>query len=66
MKSTCLLWFSGFFGTLVVGHGVRLIFQWQVVVNNHEIPMMVSVIALTVAAVLSVLFWKLSCKACQA
>jgi hypothetical protein len=51
---------SIFFGIFAIGHLLRLMNQAQVTVGTLMIPMGISWIALTVAAILCVWFWRLS------
>jgi hypothetical protein len=51
---------SVFFGIFAIGHLLRLINQAQVTVGTLTIPMGVSWIALIVALVLCLWFWRLS------
>ena len=51
---------SVFFGVFAIAHLVRLINQAQVTVGTLKIPMGPSWIALIVAAILCVWFWRLS------
>jgi len=51
---------SIFFGIFAVGHLARLISHAQVTVGTHTIPMGLSWIALIVAAILCIWFWRLS------
>ena len=46
-----------------IGHIVRLINQAPVIVGSHHVPMGVSVVALIVAAGLSLWLWRLSARA---
>jgi len=48
------------FALFALGHVLRLINHTQVTVGTHHIPMGVSVIALIVAAGLSICMWRLS------
>jgi uncharacterized membrane protein YecN with MAPEG domain len=48
------------FGIFAIAHVVRLINHAQVTFGTHTIPMTVSWIALIVAAVLCIWFWRLS------
>jgi len=51
---------SVFFGIFAIAHLVRLINQAQITIGTLTIPMDVSWIALIVAAILCVWFWRLS------
>jgi uncharacterized membrane protein YdbT with pleckstrin-like domain len=51
---------SVFFGIFVIGHLLRLINQAQVTVGTLTIPMGVSWIALILALILCLWFWRLS------
>jgi hypothetical protein len=51
---------SVFFGIFAIGHLLRLINQAQVTVGTLTIPMGLSWIALIVALILCVWFWRLS------
>jgi hypothetical protein len=51
---------SVIFGIFAIGHVLRLINHAQVTVGTHSIPMSVSWIALIVAAILCIWFWRLS------
>jgi len=51
---------SFLFGIFAIAHVVRLINHAQVTVGTHSIPMAVSWIALVVAAILCIWFWRLS------
>jgi uncharacterized membrane protein YecN with MAPEG domain len=51
---------SVLFGIFAIAHVVRLINHAQVTVGTHTIPMAVSWIALVVAGILCVWFWRLS------
>ena len=48
------------FGIFAIGHLLRLINHAQVTVGSHTIPMGVSWVALIVAAILCIWFWRLS------
>jgi hypothetical protein len=48
------------FGIFAIGHLVRLIKQAQVTVGSHTIPMGLSWIALIIAAILCIWFWRLA------
>jgi hypothetical protein len=48
------------FGIFAIGHVLRLINHAQVIVGSHTIPMGVSWIAIVVAAILCIWFWRLS------
>ncbi len=48
------------FAIFAIGHVLRLINHAQVMVGTHHISMGVSVIALIVAALLSIWMWRLS------
>jgi hypothetical protein len=48
------------FALFAIGHVLRLINHAQVMVGTHHISMGVSVIALIVAALLSIWMWRLS------
>jgi hypothetical protein len=51
------------FALFALGHILRLIKHAQVIVGTHHIPMVVSVVALIIAAGLSIWMWRLSSKA---
>jgi len=51
---------SIFFGVFAIAHLLRLINHAQVTVETHTIPMTVSWIALIIAAILCIWFWRLS------
>jgi hypothetical protein len=51
------------FALFALGHILRLIKHAQVTVGTHHIPMVVSVVALIIAAGLSIWMWRLSSKA---
>jgi len=51
---------SAIFALFGVGHVVRLVKQAQVTVGTHQIPMSLSVVALIMAAILSIWLWRLS------
>jgi uncharacterized membrane protein YecN with MAPEG domain len=51
---------SVLFGIFAIAHVVRLIKQAQVTVGTHTIPMALSWIALVVAAILCIWFWRLA------
>ena len=51
---------SVIFALFAIGHVVRLVKQAQVTVATHQIPMWVSVVALIIAAILSIWMWRLS------
>jgi hypothetical protein len=51
---------SVLFGIFAIAHLFRLITQTQVMVGTHSIPMGVSWIALIIAAILCIWFWRLS------
>ena len=51
---------SVLFGIFAIAHVLRLINHAQVTVGTHTIPMGVSWIALIVAAILCIWFWRLS------
>ena len=51
---------SAIFALLAVAHVVRLVVQAEVTVGAHQIPMSLSVVAVIIAAVLSIWFWLLS------
>jgi hypothetical protein len=48
------------FGIFAIGHLLRLIIHAQVTVGAHTIPMGLSWVALIVAAILCIWFWRLS------
>ena len=50
------------FALFALGHILRLIKHAQVTVGTHQAPMWVSVIALIIAAGLSIWMWRLSSK----
>jgi hypothetical protein len=51
---------SVIFALFAIGHVVRLVKQAQVTVGTYQIPMWASVVALTIAAILSTWMWRLS------
>jgi hypothetical protein len=51
---------SVLFGIFAIAHLLRLITHTQVAVGTHSIPMGVSWVALIVAAILCIWFWRLS------
>jgi hypothetical protein len=51
---------SVIFGIFAIGHLLRLINQAQVTVGTHTIPMGLSWVALIVAVILSIWFWRLA------
>jgi len=51
---------SVIFALFAIGHVMRLVKQAQVTVATHQIPMWVSVVALIIAAILSIWMWRLS------
>jgi hypothetical protein len=51
---------SAIFALFAVGHVVRLVKQAHVTVGTHQIPMSLSVVALIIAAILSIWLWRLS------
>jgi hypothetical protein len=51
---------SAIFAIFALGHVVRLVRQTQVMFGAHQIPMGVSVVALIIAAILSIWMWRLS------
>jgi uncharacterized protein (DUF983 family) len=51
---------SAIFALFAIGHVLRLVKQAQVTVATYQIPMWVSVIALIIAAILSIWMWRLS------
>jgi hypothetical protein len=51
---------SAIFALFALGHVARLVKQAQVTVGSHQIPMWISVVALIVAAFLSIWMWRLS------
>jgi hypothetical protein len=51
---------SAIFALFAVAHVVRLVKQAQVTVAAHQIPMSLSVVALIIAAILSIWLWRLS------
>ena len=48
------------FGIFAIGHLLRMINHAQVTVGTHTIPMGLSWVALIVAAILCIWFWRLS------
>jgi hypothetical protein len=48
------------FALFAFGHLIRLLTQSRVIVGTHEIPMLVSLIALLVASGLALWMWRLS------
>src|SRR5437660_5007663 len=51
---------SVIFALFAIGHVVRLVKQAQVTVATYQIPLWVSVVALIIAAILSIWMWRLS------
>jgi hypothetical protein len=51
---------SVLFGLFALGHLIRLIKQIAVQVGDHQIPMGLSWVALIIAAILCIWFWRLS------
>jgi Flp pilus assembly protein TadB len=51
---------SVIFALFAIGHAVRLVKQAQVTVGTYQIPMWISVVALIIAAILSMWMWRLS------
>jgi uncharacterized membrane protein YecN with MAPEG domain len=51
---------SVLFGIFAIAHLLRLINHAQVTLGTHAIPMTVSWIALIIAAILCIWFWRLS------
>ncbi len=51
---------SVIFGIFAIFHLLRLIKHAQVIVGSHSIPMGVSWVALIIAAILCIWFWRLS------
>jgi uncharacterized membrane protein YecN with MAPEG domain len=51
---------SVIFGIFAIGHLLRLIKHAQVTVGSHTIPMGLSWVALIIAAILCIWFWRLS------
>jgi uncharacterized membrane protein YecN with MAPEG domain len=51
---------SVIFGIFAIGHLLRLINQAQVTLGTHTIPMGLSWVALIVAAILCIWFWRLA------
>src|SRR5947207_1812970 len=51
---------SVIFALFAIGHVMRLVTQAQVTVATYQIPMWVSVVALIIAATLSIWMWRLS------
>jgi len=51
---------SVIFALFAIGHVMRLVKQAQVTVATYQIPMWVSVVALIIAAILSIWMWRLS------
>jgi hypothetical protein len=51
---------SAVFALFAVAHVIRLVKQAQVTVGTHQIPMSLSVVALIIAALLSIWLWRLS------
>jgi hypothetical protein len=51
---------SVIFALFAIGHVVRLVEQAQITVATYQIPMWVSVVALIIAAILSIWMWRLS------
>ncbi|MGZ4985584.1 MAG: hypothetical protein ACXV8A_05795 [Chthoniobacterales bacterium] len=48
------------FAVVTLAHGWRLIKGSEVIVGSHHIPLMLSVVAVVVGAILSIWMWKLS------
>ena len=59
------MWFSGFFGLAAFAHIIRLVTRAQVQIGDVLIPMNVSIVIVVVAAILSFVFCKMSCNACN-
>jgi uncharacterized membrane protein YecN with MAPEG domain len=51
---------SVFFGLFAIAHVIRLVNQTPVQVGNHHIPMGASWVALIIAAILCIWFWRLA------
>jgi hypothetical protein len=51
---------SAIFALFAVAHVVRLVEKARVTVGTHQIPMSLSVVALVIAAILSIWLWLLS------
>ena len=51
---------SVIFALFAIGHVVRLVKLAQVTVGTYQVPMWVSVVALIIAAILSIWMWRLS------
>jgi hypothetical protein len=51
---------SAIFALFAIAHVVRLVEQAQVTVGTHQIPMSLRVVALIIAAILSIWLWRLS------
>jgi Flp pilus assembly protein TadB len=51
---------SVIFALFAIGHLVRLVNQAEVTVATYQVPMWVSVVALIIAAILSIWMWRLS------
>jgi uncharacterized membrane protein YecN with MAPEG domain len=51
---------SVLFGIFAIGHLIRLIKQIPVQVANYQVPMGLSWVALIIAAILCIWFWRLS------
>jgi hypothetical protein len=51
---------SAFFALFAVAHVIRLVKQAHVTIGPHQIPMSLSVVALIIAAILSIWLWRLS------
>lgn len=51
---------SVIFGIFAIGHLLRLINQAQVTVGTHTVPMGLSWVALIVAVILCIWFWRLA------
>jgi len=59
-EKTALRLSSVLFGLFAIAHVIRLINQIPVQVGNHQIPMGVSWVALIIAAILCIWFWRLA------
>ncbi|MGZ4967346.1 MAG: hypothetical protein ACXV97_09230 [Chthoniobacterales bacterium] len=53
------------FALVTLAHGWRLIKGSEVIVGSHHLPLMLSVVAVVVGAILSIWMWKLSSRAAR-
>ncbi len=61
------MWFAGFFAFPALAQLIRLVTKTQVLIgpNAKPVPMTVSIVIAVVAIILSIVFCKMSCKACN-